>query len=212
LFSKNEFEEFEYYQDLGKYYLGGYGNPLGPVQGVGYVNELIARLTSSPVRSVTNVDQGLDSDPLTFPFDRPLYADFSHDNQIGPIVAALGLHKPLRDLPTDHRPHDSAWVFSQIAPFAGRLAVERYTCGVSGRPGGTEDRQYEAELVVNDTATMMTTQWVRILNDDVVLEQPGCKRVRDGGLCELGAFVESQSFSTSPDIALTWAKCKSEAS
>ncbi|KAI1784558.1 hypothetical protein LXA43DRAFT_901359, partial [Ganoderma leucocontextum] len=39
---------FAYMGDLDKYYGTGYGQPLGPVQGVGYVNELLARLTDWP--------------------------------------------------------------------------------------------------------------------------------------------------------------------
>ena len=68
-----------------------YGNPLGRVQGVGYVNELLARLTQTPVRDHTQTNRTLDGAPATFPLNRTLYADFSHDNQMAAIYAALGL-------------------------------------------------------------------------------------------------------------------------
>ncbi|KAE9382877.1 hypothetical protein BT96DRAFT_1009926 [Gymnopus androsaceus JB14] len=42
--------EFEYEMDLDKYCGTGYGQALGLVEGVGYINELIARLTSAPVK------------------------------------------------------------------------------------------------------------------------------------------------------------------
>lgn len=47
LFDSQEWKNLEYYFDLDKYYGNGYGNPLGPVQGVGYVNELLSRLTGN---------------------------------------------------------------------------------------------------------------------------------------------------------------------
>ncbi|KAJ3767684.1 hypothetical protein FB446DRAFT_600895, partial [Lentinula raphanica] len=46
LFDKEEWEGFEYAKDLDKCYGTGFGQ--GPVEGVVYINELIARLTSSP--------------------------------------------------------------------------------------------------------------------------------------------------------------------
>ena len=51
-----------------------YGDPLGPVQGVGYVNELLARLTGTPV-----ADHTTHNATLPFPLDRALYADFTHE-------------------------------------------------------------------------------------------------------------------------------------
>jgi hypothetical protein len=50
------------------------------VQGVGYVNELLARLSDRPVRDQTSVNHTLDSDPSTFPLGRAFYADFTHEN------------------------------------------------------------------------------------------------------------------------------------
>ncbi|KAF9511712.1 hypothetical protein BS47DRAFT_1486754 [Hydnum rufescens UP504] len=198
LFSKDEFRAYEYYQDLGKYYFTGYGNPLGPVQGIGYVNELLARLTSTPVNTLidSNINRTLDGSHATFPLDRTLYVDFSHDNQITAIVSAMGLHKPGEDLPTSHPVKDSPWVYSRIAPFAGRLVVEKYSC-----PGSV--------LSTGDGRdTLKDGEWVRILNSDVVLPQPGCSRWwAAAGLCELGAFVESQAFSRNTEAVDAWAKC-----
>nr|VWP00524.1 N/A [Ganoderma boninense] len=63
---------FAYLGDLDKYYGTGYGQPLGPVQGVGYVNELLARLTGAPVRDHTQTNATLDEDPKTFPRGRAM--------------------------------------------------------------------------------------------------------------------------------------------
>ncbi|RMZ76954.1 hypothetical protein DV737_g4622, partial [Chaetothyriales sp. CBS 132003] len=91
LFSETEWHAYNYYETLNKYYGYGAGNPLGPTQGVGWTNELIARLTGQPVHDDTSTNRTLDSDPETFPLGRKLYADFSHDNDITSILFALGL-------------------------------------------------------------------------------------------------------------------------
>jgi Histidine phosphatase superfamily (branch 2) len=81
LFSAEEWHQYDYYQSLGKYYGFGNGNALGPTQGVGFTNELIARMTNKPVVDHTNVNRTLDESNDTFPLGsaHALFADFSHD-------------------------------------------------------------------------------------------------------------------------------------
>ena len=81
LFSVTEWQQYDYYQSLGKYYGSGSGSPLGPTQGVGFTNELIARMTGKPVVDHTSVNHTLDESNATFPLGsgHVLYADFSHD-------------------------------------------------------------------------------------------------------------------------------------
>lgn len=81
LFSLDEWHQYDYYQSLGKYYGFSNGNPLGPTQGVGFTNELIARMTNTPVVDHTSVNHTLDDSNVTFPLGsgHVLYADFSHD-------------------------------------------------------------------------------------------------------------------------------------
>ncbi|KAF3040398.1 hypothetical protein E8E11_007985 [Didymella keratinophila] len=92
LFTEDEWHSYDYYQTLGKFYGYGAGNPLGATQGAGYVNELLARLTETPVVDHTNTNTTLDADPVTFPLHNKVYADFSHDNDMTGIFAALGLY------------------------------------------------------------------------------------------------------------------------
>ena len=161
------------------------------LSGVGYVNELVARLMGHVVANVTNVNRSLDADPRTFPLGRSIYADFSHDNQMGPIYTALGLHKPSSDLPID-RITDSPWVTSQLLPFSAQLVVEKYAC----------DSSY---------ARSAPAEWIRILNDDKVIEVPRCGVRGEGGLCELSAFVDTLKYAMS-GAADDWAKCQSNES
>ncbi|OBZ71577.1 3-phytase A [Grifola frondosa] len=171
LFTKNDFRAFEYFGDLEKYYKTGYGEPLGPIQGVGYVNELLARLTDTPVRDHTQANSSLD-----FPLGRTIYADFTHENTMIAIYSAIGLfnisaHPPdPRDISTAHE----GWIASHMVPFSARMVTERMECALEAGMGGAD--------------------YVRILvNDDVQpLEFCGA---RENGLCTLDAFVESQGYA-----------------
>ncbi|KAG6843468.1 hypothetical protein H0H93_000882, partial [Arthromyces matolae] len=128
LFTQAEFEQLEYYGDIDKYYNTGYGQELGPVQGVGYVNELIARLTGTPVKDNTQTNRTLNASPETFPLNRTIYADFSHDNEMIAIYAALGLFKQATPLNTTSPDSNRTWITSHLTPFSGRMLVERLTC------------------------------------------------------------------------------------
>jgi len=174
LFTLSEWNDYSYYQSVGKWYGYGPGNPLGPTQGVGFANELIARLTGQPVADRTSTNSTLDGSPATFPLDRALYADFSHDNDMTAIYAALGLYNataPLsmveRQTPRETMGYAAAWT----APFAGRMYVEKMTCGGDG--AGEE--------------------LVRVLVNDRVVPLLGCG-ADELGRCKLGEFVESLSF------------------
>ncbi|KAJ7915760.1 hypothetical protein B0H13DRAFT_1481967, partial [Mycena leptocephala] len=58
----------------------GFGFPLARSQGIGYVQELVARLTHTPIsthNSSTNAT--LDDNLITFPFGQSLYVDATHE-------------------------------------------------------------------------------------------------------------------------------------
>ncbi|KAH0848109.1 3-phytase A [Fonsecaea pedrosoi] len=136
LFTEAEWHSYGYYQTLGKYYGYSYGNPLGPTQGVGFVNELIARLTNTSVQDHTSTNHTLDDDPATFPLGRKLYADFSHDNDMTAIFSALGLYNNTLPLPNTTVVEASAaggYSAAWTVPFAARAYIEKMQCqGHSG--------------------------------------------------------------------------------
>ncbi|CDO75209.1 hypothetical protein BN946_scf184794.g16 [Trametes cinnabarina] len=173
---------FSYNGDLDKYYGTGYGQPLGPVQGVGYINELLARLTARPVSDHTQTNRTLDSSPTTFPLNRTLYVDFSHDNQMVAIFSAMGLFRqraPLDPINPDPR---RTWRVQRIVPFSGRMVVERMQCqGATGKH-------------------------VRVLVNDALQPLEFCGADDGDGLCSLEAFVESQGYARS-DGAGDFEKC-----
>lgn len=182
LFTEEEWLQYDYYQSLGKYYGYGDGNPLGATQGVGFVNELIARLTNTPVEDHTTVNHTLDSNPETFPLNATLYADFSHDNTIASIHAALGLYNGTKKLSTtrvqsvaETNGYSAAWT----VPFSARTYVEMMQCSSENEP------------------------FVRILVNDRVVPLHGCE-VDSLGRCKRDDFVRGLSFARSGG---NWASC-----
>lgn len=183
LFSEDEWRSYDYYESLDKWYGHGPGNPLGPTQGVGYANEVVSRLTGKPVSDSTTTNSTLDSSPATFPLDRKLYADFSHDNTMTSVYGALGLYSDTKNLPAKYKvsPSEShGYSAAWTVPFAGRMYVEKMQCG------GPD----EEELV-------------RVLINDRVVPLGGCD-ADSLGRCGLGAFVESLSFARGGGL---WDQC-----
>ncbi|KAH0600570.1 hypothetical protein MHUMG1_01568 [Metarhizium humberi] len=182
LFSKEEWRGYEYYESLEKWYGYGPANPLGPTQGVGYVNELIARLSHSPVQDHTSTNETLDSNPSTFPLNRLLYADFSHDNTMMTVYAALGIYTNATEIPTDRRVSPKTadgYSASQAVPFGARMYVEKMHCGGD---------DYEM---------------IRVLVNDRVIPLKGCEADKLGR-CEVGDFLKGLDFAKKGGL---WDQC-----
>ncbi|KAK1994152.1 histidine acid phosphatase [Colletotrichum falcatum] len=181
LFTLEEFKDLEYYETLDKYYRFHEGNPLGPTQGVGFTNELIARLTQQPVVDHTSTNSTLNADPATFPLHRKLYADFTHDNDMMGIYGALGLFSKTPKLSKTERMsvlETKGFTSSRLVPFAARMYVEKMRCGSS-------------------------EEMVRVLVNDRVVPLVGCGADKLGR-CSLRPFVESLEFARTGGL---WHKC-----
>jgi hypothetical protein len=184
LFTESEWQAYDYYQSLGKYYGYSWGNPLGATQGVGFTNELIARLTNSPVNDHTSTNSTLDDNKKTFPVGRnmSLYADFSHDNDLTGIFSALGLYnstKPLLNTTLQSVYETNGYSASWTVPFAARAYFEKMACV------GEEE------------------ELVRVIVNDRVLPLETCGG-DELGRCTLSAFVDSLSFAKAEG---DWDKC-----
>jgi hypothetical protein len=155
---------------------------------VGYVNELIARLTNSPVQDRTQVNHTLDSNPATFPLGRSFYADFTHENLMVAAFAAMGLFKG--GSPPDPLKPDPArtWLSSKLVPFSARFVVERLQC-TAGVPFKDAPSNQYLRMFLNEAS--------------VALE---CARGRKDNMCEVGAWVAGQTYARS-NGAGDWEKC-----
>lgn len=174
LFTAHEWTQYNYLQSLSKYYSYGAGNPLGPTQGVGFVNELIARLTHNPVHDHTSTNHTLDAPgATTFPLKRTLYADFTHDNGLIPVFFALGLYNGTEPLPRSHVQSDHAadgYSAAWTVPFAARAYIEMMQCRLEPEP------------------------LIRVLVNDRVVPLHGCE-VDSLGRCRRDDFIEGLSFA-----------------
>jgi len=200
LFEEEDWKSFEYYWDLQKYYVFSYGDPYARTLGSGWVNELVARLQGRiPEQGwpIGPLNTTLDSAWDTFPIGKgapEIFADFTSDNSILPILAALSLLKPPSDLPLSHVPLASTFPVSQITPFAGNLIVERLTCR---DPSSWTPRFYRKGSRWSD--------YIRVLVNDapVPLQDCGPEGV-ERGICELNTWIKNQAFSTDGG---EWEKC-----
>ncbi|KAF9445834.1 phosphoglycerate mutase-like protein [Macrolepiota fuliginosa MF-IS2] len=215
LFSKEEFEGFEYSMDLDKFYFTGHGSPLGPVQGVGYVNELLARLTDQPVQDHTQTNQTLDSNPDTFPLGRGIYADFSHDNLIVAVISAMGLFNGYQTKHTSsaggldptRQDKSRVWFLSRIVPFSGRMVVERMECGLQlNDDAAGRSISVDAKERQHRRAERNDSVYVRILMNDAVQDLEFCEGADKDGLCPLHAFIRSQAYARENGQG-DWEKC-----
>lgn len=160
-----------------------YGQELGPIQGVGYINELIARLTDSSVRDNTQTNRTLDSSNQTFPLFRPIYTDFTHENEMVAVYSALGLFRQPRDLDPKEEDKGRTWVASRMVPFSARLVVERMEC-----------KERDGKEMSGKSGKKAREKAVRVLVNDRVQRMEFCGSDEDG-VCSLDSFLESQDYA-----------------
>ncbi|EPQ50321.1 phytase [Gloeophyllum trabeum ATCC 11539] len=173
LFTEEEWEGFNYAMDLYFWYDSAFGSPVAKVQGIGYVQELVARLTHTPIpthNSSTNAT--LDDDPLMFPLGQSLYVDATHEVVVLNVITALNLTSFARDgpLPADHIPPNRSFRVSQLAPFATNVQFQLLSCASTPGP--------QIRVIINDGVVPLTG--IR-----------GCPADKDG-MCPVDAFVAAQ--------------------
>jgi len=82
LFTLEEWQGFEVTLDTEYYGDYAFANPTGRAQGIGYLQELMARLDHQYINaSDSSVNSTLDDNADTFPLNELFYADFSHDGK-----------------------------------------------------------------------------------------------------------------------------------
>ncbi|KAI7666500.1 phosphoglycerate mutase-like protein [Hortaea werneckii] len=120
LFTFEEWQGYEYSVDL--YFAGGYGfqSPTGRAVGIGYVQEILARLQHHVIdHPVAQINLTLDNNTATFPLDQTLNFDFSHDTNIMAILSIRAL-PPCRSHPhPPSQPHSLTYGTLRRAPRHG---------------------------------------------------------------------------------------------
>jgi len=102
LFTYTEWQGYEYSIDIQFAGGNGFSSPTGRAIGIGYVQEILARLQHHTINAPeAQVNVTLDNNTVTFPLDQSLNFDFSHDTNIMSILTAFGFKQFAKFLPSD---------------------------------------------------------------------------------------------------------------
>ncbi|QRV84599.1 histidine phosphatase family containing protein [Ceratobasidium sp. AG-Ba] len=128
LFTKDEWDGFDYALDIGFWYNDAYGSPLGQALGLGWLSELVARLIHTPI-AVHNTSTN---------------ATMHDETVFLNILVAMNLTQFSKDgqLPTDHIPLNRKFKSSKIAPFGTNMQVQLLSCTSHTAP--------QIRIIVND--------------------------------------------------------------
>nr|POF17791.1 sh3 domain-containing protein [Quercus suber] len=199
LFTADEWAGFEQTLDIEYYYDYSFGNPTGRAQGLGYQQELLARLTNQYITSSnSSVNSSLTDNPAAFPLGRPFYADFTHDDIIISTLTSMSVdyfreHPNLQQYPPDPNRH---FILSHLTPFGARLITEVVGCA-SATPAAVHDHRtaYTPSQYGYDPANAPHKFLRMRLNNALVpldTIRTGECLGRTDGLCPLPAFLASQ--------------------
>ncbi|GAM87896.1 hypothetical protein ANO11243_059240 [Dothideomycetidae sp. 11243] len=183
LFTYDEWEGYEYSVDLSFAGNDAFQSPTGRAVGVGYVQEVLARLLSHLISTPTGqVNTTLDGMPSTFPLNQSLYFDFSHDTNIMSILTAFGFTQFAQVLPaTQMVPHDL--IVSHLEPFGARLDIEIIEAPHPVCANRSTNPVYE---------TGGPTRYIHFILNQRTLPLhksfPACP-YRDDGWCEVNTFI-----------------------
>lgn len=174
LFTKTDWENYEY--DIDLQFQGDYGfmNPTGKAQGLGWVIEFLSRLNSTSFQGpVSGQNTTLDENSTYFPTNQPLYADFTHDDIIHSVLTSLNVTQISDFLPATEPNPNRRYRASRVTPFAARLVWEVMDC--------KDDNNN-------------TSPYIRAKINEAVIplnEDQGCT-ARPDGLCKLTDFWSHQ--------------------
>jgi len=191
LFTYQEWLDFEYSIDLDFAGDNYFQSPTGRAIGIGYVEEVLARLTNHTITSVTGQDNiTLDNNTVTFPLNQTLYFDFSHDTNIAGILTAFGLTQFQPTLPTTGPPPDQQLIVSHLQPFGARVDIE-----IIKSPQPVAANRTDASNAYTSGPPISYVHF--IINQRTLplgASFAACGQ-RTDGWCELQTFIEIQSQS-----------------
>ncbi|KAJ3567568.1 hypothetical protein NP233_g6284 [Leucocoprinus birnbaumii] len=180
LFKKKEWEGFAYANSLQFWHAAGPGSPVGAAMGIGWVQELVSRLTKTRITKFdTSVNETIVNSTMYFPFGQPIYVDATHDITIASILVAMNFTNFAKSgpLPLRHIPKNWSYKLDEVIPFAVNLVGQVLSCPSRSHKETSPGEPTHIRWVLNDG----------VLPLDGV---NGCGYNKDG-MCNLGAFVEA---------------------
>ncbi|WPG97772.1 Hypothetical protein R9X50_00055300 [Acrodontium crateriforme] len=165
VFTRQEWDAFEYARDVLHYYRSGPGSSFSNVLGRAWVNATTELLRLGP-------EQG------------SLFLSFAHDTDVLAIMTSLSLFEETAPLPTTHMPHNRTFHTSSYLPMHGRLTVERLACPVE-RYCWSNAPFYPNHVYCSPERD---EYFVRVNVNDGIIALPECKS-GPGQSCPLSEFV-----------------------
>lgn len=145
------------------------------------------------------MNSSLTDNAQDFPLGRPFYADFTHDDIIISVLAAMSVdyyheHPNLTQFPPDPERH---WRMSRITPFGAKLVTEVIGC-TDSEPAAVHNRKtfyYPSQYGYDQSSAPHKFIRMRLNNGIVPLDtiRGGQCVGRTDGLCSLEDFVASQA-------------------
>ncbi|KAG1782255.1 histidine phosphatase superfamily [Suillus placidus] len=159
LFTEKEWEGFDYSYGV------AWGSPVGRGEGIGYVQELVSRLTQTPIETHNSSTNATLHNAVTFPFGHSLYVDATHEVVVLNVLTALNLSSfaTMGPLPADHIPEQRTFRTAELAPFATNVQFQLLSCSTEHDPQ------------------------IRV----ILTNLKGCRDHPDG-MCSIHAFVDAQ--------------------
>ncbi|KAM7223157.1 acid phosphatase [Rhypophila decipiens] len=188
LFTYQEWINFGYSIDLAFYGGNSFGSPVGRAIGIGYQQEVLARLKNHTLGySGSQINVTLDNNTDTFPLNQSLYLDFSHDTNIISILTAFGLRQFAGALDPNAHPGKYNFTVSHLTPFGARLDIEIIK---TPRPLKADRSGYEEEGGGKETKYVHFVMNQRTI--PLGWSFPECDATRLDGWCEFETFLKVQ--------------------
>ncbi|KAJ5300344.1 uncharacterized protein N7443_005346, partial [Penicillium atrosanguineum] len=193
LFTEQEWKDFEYAIDMMFYGNNNFGSPSGRAQGIGYVEEVAARLQSHLImKSDSSINSTYDDNTHEFPLHQLMYMDMSHETVIVAVLAALGVnyfkYGP-HGMPSDV-PHavPRNFVMRKVAPFGARLFTEVWTCPSDVNFNNLQNQMYSNPDL---SSTSNTTDYIRFVLNNAPVPVEGLEACKGSlnGFCDMKKFL-----------------------
>ena len=125
-----------------------------------------------------------------------MYVDFSHDNLIIDVFAAMGLFNQTNGpLDTTRIDRDRTWITSKMVPFSGHMTIEKLSCSIHPLSlAATRSRPMRWWNWMTGDNRADKEEYVRIFVNDARQPLEFCGAGEDG-MCKLEEFVKSQEYA-----------------
>ncbi|KAJ7827498.1 phosphoglycerate mutase-like protein [Mycena olivaceomarginata] len=169
--------DYEYAHDLNYYYGSGPGNPFSATVGFPWVKAISDLFVLGPGQTTPGGN-------ITPP---ALIMGFTHDNNLPPVISALGLWNTSRVpgvYPLSHTTPNPLHQFraSYLVAFRGYVALERLACSA------TRDTEETVHVAGAPPVNVSTSKYIRVRVDRAPVAIPGCTS-GPGSTCPLAQFT-----------------------